>query len=276
MQHSEQFAQVAAALGKAQGAFPVIPRDREVVVQLKDRATGAPKGSYKFRYALLFIILEKCRPALAANGLALVQAVMLEESGDGKAVEILRTTLVHESGEWLSCDVPIYVGTGDNKSQAYSSGVTYSRRYGVTLLLCISADEDDDGNGGDQDEEDRARPDYHRQDPEPYRGRFPRGRDGYSDDKPAGGPKPPARKAPAPEPAGNVVDGVNTSTGEVVSPYGADLTPGQVAMARQRAEIAELDDAGVLALCGLITLDNVAQSLKKLKTAADAAAAAND
>lgn len=316
MQASGSIVNIATALSKAQGAFPTIPRDRTVTVRMRSR-DGQPGGQYSFRYAPLETILEKTRPHLAANELALVQAVVAEPVDGGGVVELLRTTLLHSSGEWLACDVPIFHGTGDNKSQAYASGVTYSRRYGVTLLLCVAADEDDDGNGGDQDGD---RPDYERQQPERYQGSFPRqgggrtqprGQQGQQGQQRQDGPRAPQRRQDAqrqqpaqqqrePERAQHAhaqdddapfqddplpdfglpqfqtgdsaasAGSVDTGTGELLTPWGDDLTAGEVKMAKQRAAVAGLDDAGVLKLCGPITKRNVGEALAKLKTAAEA------
>lgn len=315
---SSTVSRIAGALAKAQGAFPSIPRDRTVTVTMKDRQTGAPKGSYTFTYAPLSTIREKTRPALAEAELAIVQAIIAEPTDGGGVVEVLRTTLLHSSGEWLACDVPMFSGTGDNKAQAYNSGATYARRLGVTLLLCIAADEDDDGNGGEQGE-DRPTPDYHRQEQQTYRGSFPRQGGGRT--QPRGqqggqqhqdGPRQPQRRqdsqrqqpqqrqaeqprgqqAPAhdddppfvddPLPdfglpqfqnggGGAAAGSVDTGTGELLTPWGDDLTAGELKMARQRAEVAGLDDAGVLRLCGPITKANVGEALAKLKTAAERA-----
>lgn len=310
MPSSTTVSRIAGALAKAQGAFPAIPRDRTVTVTMKDRQTGAPKGSYTFTYAPLSTIREKTRPALADAELAIVQAIIAEPTEGGGVVEVLRTTLLHSSGEWLACDVPMFSGTGDNKAQAYNSGATYARRLGVTLLLCIAADEDDDGNGGEQDS-DRPTPDYHRQEQQTYRGSFPKQGGGRT--QPRGqqqpqqrqdGPRAPQRRQqpqqtqpqqrapllvdfsgegddppfvddPLPDfglpqfqDAGGVT--VDTGTGEVISPWGQDLTAGELKMAKQRAAVAGLDDAGVLQLCGRITTANVSEALAKLKTAAEA------
>lgn len=304
---------LAGALAKAQGAFPVIPRDRTVTVKMRSR-DGQPGGQYTFTYAPLSTIREKTRPALADAELAIVQAIIAEPTDGGGVVEVLRTTLLHSSGEWLACDVPMFSGTGDNKAQAYNSGATYARRLGVTLLLCIAADEDDDGNGGEQDGE-RPTPDYHRQEQQTYRGSFPRQGGGRT--QPHGqqdghqqrqdGPRAPQRRqqgqqaqpqrqerqAPLPVDFGGEGDDppfvddplpdfglpqyqnaggvtVDTGTGEVISPWGEDLTAGELKMAKQRASVAGLDDAGVLKLCGRITTANVSEALAKLKAAAEA------
>lgn len=306
---------IAGALAKAQGDFPSIPRDRTVTVRMRDKPGGGGGGSYTFTYAPLSTIREKTRPALAAAELAILQAIIAEPTESGGVVEVLRTTLLHSSGEWLACDVPMFSGTGDNKSQAYNSGATYARRLGVTLLLCIAADEDDDGNGGEQG---RPAPDYERQEQTTYRGSFPKQGGGRSQQRGGGqgnrsqghqdAPRQPQRRQdarPAQRPQQGSQDqraplgvdyggddgqppfqddplpdfgleqfkgdAVDSGTGEVVSPWGSDLTAGEVRMAKARAEVAGLDDAGVLKLCGPITQANIADALAALKTAADRA-----
>jgi hypothetical protein len=119
---------LAAALAKAQAAFPAISRDKEVTVQTK------AGGSYKFKYAPLDSILAAVRAPLAANGLAIVQ--LLDE-------DTLVTSLLHESGAILSGRTPIPATEG---VQAYGSAITYLRRYSIQALLGIAAEEDDDGN----------------------------------------------------------------------------------------------------------------------------------
>jgi hypothetical protein len=72
-----------------------------------------------------------------------VQSVVTDDEG----AEFLQTTLFHKSGEWIANQQPLFVPKdAENASQAYASGLTYARRYGVTALLCLAADEDDDGN----------------------------------------------------------------------------------------------------------------------------------
>ncbi|MFG9873641.1 hypothetical protein [Pseudomonas aeruginosa] len=55
----EQVAQLYAAFAKAQGAFEPIAKNREVEIPIKDKNTGAQRGSYKFRYADLEEINSK-------------------------------------------------------------------------------------------------------------------------------------------------------------------------------------------------------------------------
>lgn len=127
---------LSEALAKAQGEFAQVVRDKTVTVTMKSG------GKYTFSYAPLESILHAVAPALSKNGLALTQAVV---ANNGK--DVVETTLRHSSGQLISNLIPIFVK--DDGPQAYGSGLTYARRYGVTLLLCISADDDDDGNAAE-------------------------------------------------------------------------------------------------------------------------------
>lgn len=147
MKHSEQFTAIAAALARAAADFAAIQKNRTVEVKTRSG------GSYTFNYATLDGIVNAVRPALSAHELVLVQSVVTEEvthsDADGVRIEreeLLETRLIHSSGEWFSNTTPVLVSEGENSAQAYGSAITYARRYGITQLLCIVADEDDDGN----------------------------------------------------------------------------------------------------------------------------------
>jgi len=124
------------ALSKAQGEFAPIVRDKTVTVTMKSG------GRYTFSYAPLESILKATAPALSKNGLALTQAMVVLGGKD-----YVQTTLRHSSGQSICNNIPLFVR--DDGPQAYGSALTYARRYGVTLLLCISADDDDDGNAAE-------------------------------------------------------------------------------------------------------------------------------
>lgn len=101
---------------------------------LKESANPA----FKSRYADLANVMAACMPALNANGIAVIQPTVDEESQ-----RYVKTILAHESGETLECRVPLIVGKND--MQGYGSAVTYARRYGLMCMAGI-APEDDDGN----------------------------------------------------------------------------------------------------------------------------------
>ncbi len=125
-----------AALAAAQGEFTPIKRDKTVKVSMK------AGGSYTFSYAPLESILHATVPALSKNGLALSQVTVPEATR-----EYVKTTLFYVDGTSIDNLIPIFVR--DDGPQAYGSALTYARRYGVTLLLCVSADDDDDGNAAE-------------------------------------------------------------------------------------------------------------------------------
>lgn len=133
MNKSESIKSLAEALSKVR--FPQFTRDKKVKVTSK--RTGA---TYEFMYAPLESIMSKIRTPLADQGLTLSQSV---EFKDGRWV--VETLLLHSSGEWRANSMPV-VNPESASPQEFGSSVTYARRYGVTLCLCLVADEDDDAN----------------------------------------------------------------------------------------------------------------------------------
>lgn len=121
--------ELAAALAKAQGAFSNPGRDRE-------------NPFFGSRYTTLGAVIEATRGPLADNGLSLTQTI---GGGHGGRAPLLRTRLLHGSGQWIASEVPLFAaGKG---SQAFGSELTYMRRYAVCALLNIApAEGDDDGN----------------------------------------------------------------------------------------------------------------------------------
>jgi hypothetical protein len=117
---------IAAALARAQ---------MNMGKALKQSANPA----FRSKYADLGNVMDACLPALNEAGIALIQPT--GEDAHGRFVE---TILIHgESGESLSCRVPLIVAKND--MQGYGSAVTYARRYGLMAMAGI-APEDDDGN----------------------------------------------------------------------------------------------------------------------------------
>lgn len=119
-----------AALAKAQGAFPVIPKDSEVEVKSKEG-----KFLYKYKYADLTTIISCTRPAMSSNGLSFTQGMV---SGG------FATTIMHDSGEilrtgFIPCEIP---KSQDMKQIA--ALITYVKRISLTAALGVSADEDVD------------------------------------------------------------------------------------------------------------------------------------
>ena len=93
------------------------------------------------KYMTLDSIMHAVRPALAENGLFIIQDL----SGD-----TLNTVIMHESGQYISSSLPFQVmnGSGTNNLQNLGGGLTYLRRYALCAILAIAADQDDDGAAG--------------------------------------------------------------------------------------------------------------------------------
>lgn len=128
------------ALAKAQAAFGEVQRTRRVTVRPKDQS----KSPYTFEYAPLDEVLAKTRPALNAQGLALIQPIVEEGGGI-----VVRTILAHSSGAFM--ETSMRLGRPDSM-QDLGSKITYARRYMVGSLLGVAPEEDDDGNGADGNE----------------------------------------------------------------------------------------------------------------------------
>lgn len=141
MTTSEQINELAAALAKAQAAFGPVKKERTARI-------NSAKGNYSYRYADLSDVLDSVRKSLAANGLAIVQPITWT---DGHAW--LATRLIHSSGQWIESVYPL--GNYD-RPQEMGSAITYARRYTLTALLGIAADEDDDGNTAQDSEQPRS------------------------------------------------------------------------------------------------------------------------
>lgn len=126
---SAETKEIATALAKAQGEFPVIGMNRE-------------NPYFKNTYADLDIIVRSIRPALTKNGLSLTQQIQITEDG----ATILHTRLRHSSGQWIESRNRIVPAKNDQ--QTYGSTLSYQKRYALTTLLGITTSSDvndDDG-----------------------------------------------------------------------------------------------------------------------------------
>ncbi len=93
------------------------------------------------KYITLDTIMSAVRPELAKYGVFIMQHL----SGDS-----LVTILQHKSGQFVASALTFQTmnGAGTNNLQNLGGGLTYLRRYALTAILGIAADEDDDGNTG--------------------------------------------------------------------------------------------------------------------------------
>jgi hypothetical protein len=87
---------------------------------------------FKNKYASLASVIDAIRKPLADNGLSVVQMVQMDR---------LITRLQHTSGQFLESAYPL---PATPTPQQFGSALTYARRYSLSAICCISADEDDD------------------------------------------------------------------------------------------------------------------------------------
>ncbi len=126
MNKSESITNLIGALTTFQGKMTAVKKD-------------ATNPFYKSKYATLDTIWETIRKPLSENGLSIAQTMNLL---DGKSV--LETTLYHTSGEWINGTQ--LVNPVKDDPQSLGSAISYARRYSLSAILGIVADEDDDAN----------------------------------------------------------------------------------------------------------------------------------
>lgn len=136
-----------AALSRAQGAFPPIPRTKEVEVYAK--ASEGGRFLYAYKYAPLDQVIEACRAALAANGLAYLEKILELKQG-----RLLAAYLTHSSGAY--CESRILIPRAE-KAQIFAGEVTFMRRIQRQCILGVSPEEDRDAP---DDGESESRPKF--------------------------------------------------------------------------------------------------------------------
>ena len=127
MNMSDTISELATALAKAQG---------QIESASKDKANGAFNNAPK--YADINALRDVIRKPLADNDLSIVQLARM----NGTYAEV-ETMLLHKSGEFIAetLRMPIEKMT----SHGAGSALTYCRRYSLSAMLNLAA-EDDDGN----------------------------------------------------------------------------------------------------------------------------------
>ncbi len=120
-------ANLCAALAKAQAAFPPVHKGKT-----------AAAGQYSYNYADLSDIIAAVSGPLHENGLVFMHLMAPAENGT-----VVTTILAHSSGEAIKSErlVPNF-----QKQQEFGSALTYTKRYQLSGLLGIAADDDEDGN----------------------------------------------------------------------------------------------------------------------------------
>jgi len=128
MRTSPEIDQISTALAKAQGALKNPEKNQTAKIPTK---TG---GSYSYNYADLPHTLDTIRGPLAQNGLC--HSAGIESHAEGM---ILSVRLMHTSGQWIESDVGF---PGGNDPKMLAANITYFRRYLLTALVGVAADDD--------------------------------------------------------------------------------------------------------------------------------------
>lgn len=129
----------------------------KALVQFQKEVKGITKdgAGYNYQYITIDAILSLVRPALANNGISLVQEVHSIVTEQGKVIDGVITRLTHISGEYMET-APLYIEAASTKStknnqgpapitpQDHGSAMTYAKRYQLTGILGLNADVDDD------------------------------------------------------------------------------------------------------------------------------------
>jgi len=140
MEMSQEIHLLAAALAKAQGAMANVLADQTAKIEMK------AGGQFSYSYADLASVLEAIRKPLSDNGLSIIQGV----DRDAGAV-VIATQLNHASGQWVRAQLSMPIP--DNLTpQNIGKAITYGRRYGLSALIGIAA-EDDDGKAASEEKQ---------------------------------------------------------------------------------------------------------------------------
>lgn len=138
MRTSDAINEIAAALAKAQGAFHSIPKNKT------GKVSGTTKAGkffeYEYKYAALPDVLDGIKEALSSNDLTYVQPTVI---ADGNLIVLTR--IMHSSGQWIESEYPVCAISAEH--QKMGAAMTYARRYALTSLVGVAADEDVDGVG---------------------------------------------------------------------------------------------------------------------------------
>lgn len=120
------------------------------------RSIAKSKQAYGYKYATLDSLIDMLREVLPKHGLWFTQIPTRTEEES-----VLTTRVFHESGEWLE-DSILMTDTElqgkANDTQKLGASITYFRRYVLSSIFGVSADEDVDGNLASKERPQQARP----------------------------------------------------------------------------------------------------------------------
>ncbi len=128
----EQLAKLYGALATSQGAFLPIDKNKTVTIQPREGR------AYSFAYADLSTLITATRPALSANGLAVMTPIVRCENEQMSKVLCI---IAHADGARIVATF-CFTPNGDMKTLAGTQ--TYLKRYSYSSMLCLAADSDAD------------------------------------------------------------------------------------------------------------------------------------
>lgn len=105
---------------------------------------GKSKQAYGYKYATLDSLIDMLRSVLPKHGLWWVQTPARQNG-----VSTLTTRVIHDSGEWIEDTIEMTdteLQGKANDTQRVGASITYYRRYALSAIFGVSADEDVDGN----------------------------------------------------------------------------------------------------------------------------------
>lgn len=131
MMHSENIAEIAAALAKAQS-------------EMQNPQFDSKNPHFKSSYASLASVRNAVVPVLAKHGISVMQDVVSNPEG-----VTCTQLLAHTSGQWIRTS-GMFVPVDKFNAHGFGSATTYARRFSLMALACVVGDDDDDGNAAVQ------------------------------------------------------------------------------------------------------------------------------
>ena len=131
MMHSENIAEIAAALAKAQS-------------EMQNPQFDSKNSHFESSYASLASVRNAVVPVLAKHGISVMQDVVSNPEG-----VTCTQLLAHTSGQWIRTS-GMFVPVNKANAHGYGSATTYARRFSLMALACVVGDDDDDGNAAVQ------------------------------------------------------------------------------------------------------------------------------
>ena len=147
MNKSNSIKEIATALSKAQGEFQNTKKEKV-------------NPFFGKKYADLAALWDTCRPVLSKHGLSLLQGVSSNENN-----VTITTLLMPPPREWIESELGLHAD--QPTPQKMGSAITYGRRYSLSAMLGLAADEDDDGN--EASKEDGKKKQQKKTDPPPQK-----------------------------------------------------------------------------------------------------------